>query len=40
MDLGQAMDGEKQRFSYGNEATGHFEWVKHKIVNGQLLSEL
>lgn len=40
MDLGQAMDGEKQKFSYGNEATGQFEWVKHKIVNGQLMSEL
>lgn len=40
MDLGQAMDGEKQKFSYGNEATGRFEWVKHKIVNGRLVSEL
>jgi len=40
LEIGQMLFGDNQRFADGNEATGQFEWVKHKIENGQLVSEL
>jgi len=40
LEFGQMLYGESQRFCYGNEATGQFEWVKHKIENGKLANEL
>lgn len=40
LEIGQMLYGENQRFSFGNEATGEFEWVKNRVVDGKLVSEI
>jgi hypothetical protein len=40
VEIGQLTGGEFQSMAYGNAETGEFEWVKNKIADRKLISEM
>jgi len=40
VEIGQLLGGVYQSLAYGNPETGNFEWIKNKIENNKLVSEV
>lgn len=40
VEIGQLLGGVYQSLAYGNSETGNFEWIKNKIENNKLVSEV